>query len=286
MPFENATFVLFVDMLGFATLVEAEGDDLSELNPIFKDIDRHGTFAPAANLLQYRFVNFHRCIEKARLKIQDASTGTVIVFSDSAFFQVSALDGALELARTLMRDLVENGIPARMGIASGSFMFLRSMTDSSSQVSFHMSQFVGSGIVRAYAAAERSKIPGLRIFLHPSSILLGEHLDESVHTLDVASTPDAEVQITRELNYLDPKSHRKYPGPHYADAIVFDGLRDMWGEADEKFHYHYRATFDALNRMRAQFGRNSYEFDKMLDRGKYDKEHDIHPPEYRAEDWN
>ena len=282
MSFENATFVLFVDMLGFAALVEAEGDDLGELSPIFKDIDRHGTFAPAANLLQYRFVNFHRCVEKARLKVQDARTRTVIVFSDSAFFQVSALDHALELARTLMRDLVENGIPARMGIASGSFMFLRSMTDSSSQVSFHMSQFVGSGIVRAYAAAERSKIPGLRIFLHPS---LGEQLDESIHTLEVASPADADVPIARELNYLDPKSHKRYPGPHYADAIVFDNLGHMWGEADEKFHHHYQATFDALNRMRAQFGRDAYDFDKMLDRETYDKAHDIHPPEYRPEDW-
>src|SRR5260370_27178303 len=56
----NMTFVLFVDMLGFARLVETEGDDLSELNPIFKDIERHSECAPAANLLQYRFVNFHR----------------------------------------------------------------------------------------------------------------------------------------------------------------------------------------------------------------------------------
>jgi hypothetical protein len=282
MPVENATFVLFVDMLGFAALVEAEGDDLSELNPIFKDIDRHGTSAPAANLLQYRFVNFHRCVEKARLMVQDARSGTVIVFSDSAFFQVSVLDYALELARTMMRDLVENAVPARIGIANGSFMFLRSMTDTSSQVSFHMSQFVGSGIVRAYAAAERSKIPGLRIFLHQS---LSEHLDESMQTLEVASPPDADAQITRELNYLDPKSHMQFPGPDYADVIVFDNLRHMWGEADEKFHYHYQATFDALNRMRAQFGRESYDFDKMLDRDKFDKEHDIHPPDYRAEDW-
>ena len=33
-PFET-TFILFVDMLGFASLVEQEGEELNELNPVF-----------------------------------------------------------------------------------------------------------------------------------------------------------------------------------------------------------------------------------------------------------
>jgi hypothetical protein len=33
-PFET-TFILLVDMLGFAALVEKEGDELNELSPIF-----------------------------------------------------------------------------------------------------------------------------------------------------------------------------------------------------------------------------------------------------------
>ena len=37
-PFEK-TFILFADMLGFAALVEREGDELNELNPIFTGVD-------------------------------------------------------------------------------------------------------------------------------------------------------------------------------------------------------------------------------------------------------
>jgi hypothetical protein len=36
-PFET-TFILFADMLGFAALVEREGDELNELNPIFTGV--------------------------------------------------------------------------------------------------------------------------------------------------------------------------------------------------------------------------------------------------------
>ena len=37
-PFE-ITFILFADMLGFADLVEREGDEINELNPIFTGVE-------------------------------------------------------------------------------------------------------------------------------------------------------------------------------------------------------------------------------------------------------
>ena len=37
-PFET-TFVLFVDMLGFAALVEKEGDELNDLSPVFTGVE-------------------------------------------------------------------------------------------------------------------------------------------------------------------------------------------------------------------------------------------------------
>jgi hypothetical protein len=43
-PLET-TFILFADMLGFAALVEGEGDELNELNPIFTGVELGtGTF--------------------------------------------------------------------------------------------------------------------------------------------------------------------------------------------------------------------------------------------------
>ncbi len=48
-PFET-TFILFVDMLGFAALVEEEGEELNELNPIFAGVELYSP-SPADSLL-------------------------------------------------------------------------------------------------------------------------------------------------------------------------------------------------------------------------------------------
>jgi len=53
-PFET-TFILFADMLGFAALVEREGDELNELNPIFTGVELYSP-SPAESLLGYRFI--------------------------------------------------------------------------------------------------------------------------------------------------------------------------------------------------------------------------------------
>jgi hypothetical protein len=65
-----------------------------------------------------------------------------------------------------MFELVTSEVPVRMGFAKGSYRMLRFLTDSSAHVSFHMSQFLRTGVVRAYQT-ERCGFPGLRILLHP-----------------------------------------------------------------------------------------------------------------------
>ena len=84
-PFET-TFILFADMLGFAELVEREGEEINELNPIFTGVELYSP-SPADNLLGYRFINFHRCLNEARLQLQEVGAGTAIVFSDSGSYQ-------------------------------------------------------------------------------------------------------------------------------------------------------------------------------------------------------
>ena len=267
-PFEKA-FVLFVDMLGFASLVEQEGEELNELNPVFTGVELYSP-SRAESLLGYRFINFHRCLNEARSRLQDIGAGTAIVFSDSAFFRVDTLDNAIHVARTLMFELVTNGIPARIGIALGSYRMLRFLTDSSEHVSFHMSQFLGTGIVRAYQT-ERCGIPGLRILLHPDLEAL---LDKDRMRI-VAAVPGERMRlpVAFEVNYLEADDHTL--GPDYQDCIQFDELRWMTGVASKEFQYHYLSTFDAWNTMRAQLGRPPYPWEKFLDRDKYDDQRGI-----------
>src|SRR6266404_689575 len=225
-PFET-TFVLFVDMLGFADLIEKEGDELNELSPIFTGVELYSP-SPAESLLGYRFVNFHRCLNQARVRLQELGAGTAIAFSDSAFFRLDSLENAIHFARTLMFELVTSEVPVRMGLARGSYRMLRFLTDSSAHVSFHMSQFLGTGVVRAYKT-ERCGIPGLRILLHPDIEPL---LDKDTFRI-VSARPGEKMwlNVKSEVNYLDATENLS--GRDYEDCIQFDCLRWMATVTDE-----------------------------------------------------
>jgi hypothetical protein len=82
-PFET-TFILFADMLGFADLVEREGEEINELNPIFTGVELYSP-SPAENLLGYRFINFHRCINEARPSARDGCWYSNSIFGLSIF---------------------------------------------------------------------------------------------------------------------------------------------------------------------------------------------------------
>jgi len=156
-PFEK-TFILFVDILGFAALVEKEGDEINELNPIYSGVELYSP-SPSDSLLGFRFINFHRCLNQTRDRLQKIGAGTAIVFSDSAFFRIDKLDDAIRLARRLMFELITSETPVRMGLARGSYRMLRFLSDSSANFAFHASQFLGTGIVRAYQT-EHCGVPG------------------------------------------------------------------------------------------------------------------------------
>ena len=196
--------------------------------------------------------------------------GTAIVFSDSAFFRLETLDNAIHLARTLMFELVTSEIPARMGIARGSYRMLRFLTDSSAHASFHMSQFLGTGIVRA-CQAEHCGVPGLRILLHPDLEPLMDK--KGLRIVPVKPSEKLRLNVQSEVNYLDAAEN--HLGQDFEDCIQFDCLRRMMGVTDEPLQYHYVETFKAWNMMRAQLGYAPYPWEKFLDRDEYDYTHGI-----------
>src|SRR5438105_8279852 len=136
-----------------------------------------------------------------------------------------------------MLELVTNEIPARMGLARGSYRMLRFLTDSSAHVSFHMSQFLGTGIVRAYQT-ERCGVPGLRILLHPD---LEPLLDkDALRIIPVEPSEKMRLNVRSEVNYLDVTDN--LISQDFDDCIQFDCLRSMIGVTEEPFQYHYSET--------------------------------------------
>lgn len=261
-------FVVFVDMLGFADLVESDPNGVDELNPIFKsadglDVPELDMSEPPPSELGERFTHFHRCLNSAKQRVQTARSGTVVVFSDSAFFQLNSLTAATDIARELMRNLIFRRVPTRIGIGRGSFRVLRFMSDTSTQVDFHISQFLGTGIVRAHAA-EQCGAKGLRILLHPDLSPCVENND--IKRVILVEPPPTRLPVSSELNYLYESSHPQnmFSGGKDLDQLILSLIQEMMRESPEAVRDHYIDTFHALNRMRTQLDRPSYSLDAFL----------------------
>jgi hypothetical protein len=262
------SFVVFVDMLGFGDLLEREAGSVDDLRPVFKSadgLDLVDADAPetSSSELVRRFTQFHRCLNSARERIQADRAGAVIVFSDSAFLQTNSLKRATDVARELMRNLIFRDVPARIGIGHGSFAILRFMSDSSTQAAFHVSQFLGVSVVRAHAA-EQCGAKGMRILLHPELETCVEM--EAIPSVISAEPTPSRLPVTRELNYLYEPGHAQhtFSGGKDLDAVMLGIVRRMMKGAPATAHPHYIETFQALNRMRAQFGRSLYSLSEFV----------------------
>src|SRR5262249_44862677 len=111
---------------------------------------------------------------------------------------------------------------ARIGLAHGSFRALRFANDTSDHVAVHMSQFLGTGIVRAYKT-ERCGLSGLRILLHPNLEPFVDRINNRI--VSVADDAARSPHVVSEVNYLELNPSDS--GPDYDDVLVFDSLRNM-----------------------------------------------------------
>ncbi len=245
--------VLFVDMLGFASLVESTPNALAKLEPIFQPLttleavrlsNKLGNKGP----LVEQFTRFHIALEK-RIRDKVNKGITAITFSDSAFIHLPQPEAAIIFARSLMRELVKNREPTRMGIGYGSFAALRFFSDSTPAARIHTTQFLGTAVVRAHAA-EQSGIKGLRILIHPSAMnVLRDEDPASWLSLD-----EGNDDACAEVNYLffsgggptktGPAAIRNRHDV-YRDYV--DSMRD---KAPANKRHYYSNTIAAYVRMR------------------------------------
>jgi hypothetical protein len=245
------TFVLFVDMLGFADMVEKDPDAANRLTATFlltpeDDPLTHGLVEMSKGLLGKRFAAFHRTVEGCvRRFVQDGVAS--ITFSDSAFIQMDDLVLLAHCARDLMAELITKRVPARVGIGVGTFKALRFMSDTSGKANLQASQFLGTAVIRAYRA-EHCGEASMTVLLHPS---LEQPLKDARVPLVELETrfPHAFAQ----LNYLklqpkDPNGNTFQPMKTNYD-VLRSRVEDMAKVADEKMMHYYTNTLTALQRM-------------------------------------
>lgn len=248
------TFVLFVDILGFAALVEAAPAAVEQLrHELFHSqstvVSADQAPVPPDVLLIRRFSAFHLHLQERLTELQGGDV-TSIIFSDSAFIQSDSAEDVTRLSIGLMTTLLTKGVPVRMGLAAGTFRALRFALDSGPSSRLHVAEFLGTAVVRAHRA-EHCGIRGLRILLDPS---MEPHVDQLqgdewiVSRIPVAEESSA---VGSELNFVSvyqPGDGSRLITNHTELRRAVKRLRN---EAPADKVDYYDNTLGALARMEA-----------------------------------
>lgn len=254
--------VLYADLLGFAALTEnneLESDRIRTAErPLSLDLDTLLT-TPPANPLTKTFTGFHYSLRWAIQLAQMKHALTAITFSDAAFIATTHLFEAAKLAVYLMQSLLQQRIPLRIGIASGSFSAVRFRSDIALDGGDHAAHFLGTGVVNSYRT-ERCGVSGLRILLHPSAhallsdpahnpLTLEDYIRHICCSDEERNNPENKVSVGYEIDYWHLKPT--------AEKDAWRALQDMWSVAPAYAVKHYEATAAAINRMRVSQGEPS-----------------------------
>jgi hypothetical protein len=256
---EADRFLVFADMLGFATLTEENAIDIARLR-----ISSHpGSWnwddivSKPKNPLTEAFSSFHSAVKGGITIAEIHEAVTAITFSDSVFFAGANLPIVAGFAIDLAHSLLCLKVPVRMGLAKGSFAALRFRSDVSLDGGDHAAQFLGTAVVRAHRA-EACGVKGMRILVHPSiESMFGERLIVSSSTLarQLQFLPLPQEQLANsagvnyELGYWDLATTKEEKAWH--------SLQDMWDKVPDSEAVHYSATAEAINRMRMGLGEES-----------------------------
>lgn len=240
----SGTFVLFVDILGFAALVE-EHEQLMVRWAAGLSSMRASLRPKPQTPLKLQFEKFHRILE-ATLAEAKPRRPPAIVFSDSAFVSDS-FDTILDLSRSLMQRLIFEEVPARMGLGFGGFSADRFSTETRHGQTHHISEFYGTAVVRAHQA-ECCGVAGMRILFHPSvDQWLRDHEAETWRKIPQFSTQDLTTApkygVERELNYLTNTD---------MDKKLFEAVQRMHSRSPADVRHHYEATLAAISAMMAR----------------------------------
>jgi hypothetical protein len=204
------------------------------------------------------FNGFHRLLDLQLSECMKADPVQSIVFSDSAFVAFNDGGVASYFAGRLMRDLIGFGIPARMGVGTGSFRGLRLTTDISDEVRRHSSQFLGSGVVRANRA-EGCGLKGMRILMHPDAQMIPGFSCELVSVEGSACFEGRNPAVIHEFNYLHLSPPWIEPGegePTHEERYqaLVASVKVMMERVHSDYKIHYTETLAALARMKAAAG--------------------------------
>jgi len=244
------SYVIFLDMLGFSDLTEAQPDAIK----YDWDKDDYDSIESTSDSAE-QIGRFQTVLNNVAMNTSGSmSPSHLMLFSDCAFMVYGTALSAAESSTIIMRYCFQQAVPVRMGLASGTWNASRFSFDSVKDLVITRAVFYGTGVVRA-TKAEKKGGKGCRIFLHRS--LDDKTLALIGDSIGVLPTPEHSDIAPLELNYLAPVRHMSVPSTN--DSGISSGFKKMRGHvsesAEDGIKEQYIATADALNRMCAQLNR-------------------------------
>lgn len=190
-----------------------------------------------------RFRGFHKAVS-SQINEHLRRDSKAIVFSDSVFVTLYRLPDIMGFARGLMWRFLSNRIPARIAIAQGSFSTLRFASDIAGDAAIYSTQFLGTGVVKAYQA-ERA-VKGIAISLDESVMpFIGD-----LQLGEVFQLPEPQGSVPAVGNFI---YHGTDNASEHRDKRVKDAraaLSAMKRKAAREFHHYYDFALNNLERMR------------------------------------
>lgn len=231
---KHSTFALFVDVMGVQKDLLPTNDRKSAEDAFLRCRERLESFHQDLSEILSR--------ELPLLMMNDAGLpppSFIAEFSDAAYIVGERFGSVAIPALFLMRRALRHEYPLRGGIGVGSFSHENSgvRTDREQQV-WTTSSFLGGAVVTAYQA-ERSNVPGLRIFVHPTVL---QRNTEGFLKPYTVSLPESEksADSTHELRFW-----RATEAPSATARI--QAFRDKQTLAERAVR-HYDATVRAYER--------------------------------------
>jgi hypothetical protein len=249
----HVKFAAFVDILGFASLVEQL--DASDFESLLESWQRDSWkfSAPEYALLNsYRrfgasFEEWHRGVALDKLR-RGSKTGIhAFLFSDSCFVASDSAMDIIDFTGAMVRSMILQGVPVRAGLGAGTFATFEIATRRGGTDDLLVRcPFTGSSIVRAYRA-ESSGIRGLRGLIHPSFAmsLVGDQTKYLLPLQDKERSPSASHELNLFWTEWDETVSPDLNG--YNQRLV-----EMEAAADAPFKAYYSDTRASFARMAAQ----------------------------------
>lgn len=236
-------------MLGFGALTEKYPYRTQTIQK-----DRRGFTGSSTTEIQSHFNRFNRVLDICVHKQELYGGIQAMLFSDCAFLNPETSLRAGIIAAYLMREFIKVRVPVRMGIAQGTFYaFGHSLEAGSGTMMVSKSRFLGTAVVRAHAASEKSGHKGMRILVHPKVTGLQQgHTD-----LHITALKKPSENAAWELGFLhrrEPESRE--PTADLNDRELFTAVAEMLDPSQPpKVRRHYLETLRLMNLNRSAYGR-------------------------------